>query len=120
VPYPVVGGILAATGYVLTLYAAKLAVGGTASGGDLARPEAAAHWAPALAFAAVAVWGTRRLKSGLVLAAMLAAGLLVFHLGLALAGIGQAGAVERGLTLGLGLGAEAGAGSLWSGVRRAC
>ncbi len=48
---------------------------------------------------------------------MLAAGLLVFHLGLALAGIGQAGAVERGLTLGLGLGAEAGAGSLWSGVR---
>lgn len=115
VPYPVVGGILAATGYILTIYAAELATGTTGSVGALARPEAVALWAPALGFAAVAVWGTRRLKSALVLPAMLAAGLLVFNLGLALAGIGAAGAAEHGLTLGLGPGA--GTGSLWSGVR---
>ena len=41
--------------------------------GCLMRPEAAARWAPALAFAALAVWGTQRLRSGLVLPAMLAA-----------------------------------------------
>lgn len=110
IPFPVIGGFLAATGLLLLLRAATMAadVAGPAA---LAAPEALLRWGPSLGLGAVLLVLARRWPTSVVLAGGCLAYLALFHAGLAVAGLGLPQAAERGLLLGgridPGLAAEA-------------
>jgi len=77
-PYPVLGGFLAGTGWLLTIGGLGVAAN-VSPGMDLFRPDAFWHWLPAVVLGIVTVLVLRRWKSALALAIVLAAALLGFH-----------------------------------------
>jgi SulP family sulfate permease len=99
VPYPVVGGFLAGTGYLILAGAFRVLTNRTMDWNLLRHPPEfiGAAWFPAL-LAAVALLLVRRwVRHYLVMPAVLAASVLVFYLCLAAGGMGLAEARAQGL-----------------------
>jgi len=99
IPYPVIGGFLAAVGWLL--FGGGLAVAASvplrwATLGQLAEPGAAARFATGLAIGVALWWGGTRIKHVLLLPAMLLGFTLLLHAGLVLAGIGLDAARAQG------------------------
>lgn len=99
IPYPVMGGFLAAAGYLMAAGAVRMASGASALA-DLARPEAVWRWLPVLAFGAGMVWVARRSRRPLAVPAVIAAAIAGFYVWMAVSGVDLAEAGRRGLLLG--------------------
>jgi sulfate permease, SulP family len=97
VPYPVIGGFLAATGVFLLLHAAGIAAGNGAGSGGLLGPEAVLRWAPPIAMGAALMLVARRSQVRMVLPLGILLYLLCFHGWLA----GQSGGLEAAGKAGL-------------------
>ena len=81
VPYPVVGGFLAGTGWLLFtggIYVASGVQVDLATLGDLARPYTSPRWLPAFAFGVILLLAVRIVKQPLVIPVMIGIGLVVF------------------------------------------
>ena len=81
VPYPVVGGFIAGTGWLLAKAGVYVAAGGSPfynKLGDLIGATPVQHWAPALAFGVVLLIADRTIRRPLVIPAVIAIGLVVF------------------------------------------
>jgi SulP family sulfate permease len=103
IPYPVIGGFLAATGLLLVLGALSMMVKGSVSIwtlGPLVEPGAAIRWVPWMAFSVLTVVVVRSAASDLALPALLIAGAAAFYAVLGLAGLDLDAAGGRGLLLG--------------------
>ncbi len=109
IPYPVVGGFLAGTGWLLVRGALDILAGPVqlASLPALLDPQRLLLWLPGVLFAVALFAALRRINHFLTLPAMLLGGLGAFYLALWVTGIDLAQATERGLLLG-GAG-----GSIW-------
>ncbi|HEX7075231.1 MAG TPA: SulP family inorganic anion transporter [Hyphomicrobiaceae bacterium] len=103
IPYPVLGGFLAATGYLLVTGAIGMTIGDTVSVRsanvlfDAGNPQ---KWAPWIVAAVLFYVAVKRVRHGLVLPACFVAAVLCFYGALKLFGIDQATAQTRGLLLG--------------------
>ena len=89
VPYPVVGGFLAGTGWLLLKGGIYVASGeevhlGTI--GSLVDTETLRHWLPALAFGVILFLAVRLVKTPLAIPIVLAAGLALFAIGMLVTG----------------------------------
>lgn len=103
VPYPVLGGFLAATGYLLTVGAIGMVLRqnvSLGSAGVVLAEGNLARWLPWLATGVALAALTRRLRHGLVLPGSIALIVAAFYLGLWLTGTSVADAQARGLLLG--------------------
>jgi SulP family sulfate permease len=81
-PYPVMGGFLAGTGWLLVKGSFKVTTGHAVTLdnlGFLFEPGVAVKWVPALVFAVALVAGMRRWRHVATLPILLAAGILLFH-----------------------------------------
>lgn len=102
-PYPVIGGFLAATGYFLTTGALGMTIGENISlwsAGALFEPGNPVKWAPWLLAGLLFCVATNRIRHGIVLPACILAAAVCFYLALWLTGIGIDGARAAGLLLG--------------------
>ena len=82
-PYPVIGGFLAGTGWLLLKGGIGVASGIGVSLGtldELAGADALVQWLPAVGFGLALVIATRRIRHPLVIPAAVAGGVLVFYL----------------------------------------
>lgn len=82
VPYPVIGGFLAGTGWLLVKGSLKVTTGLPVTLdtiGLLFQPAALLRWVPALAFGLVLTLGMRRWRHVATMPVLLAAGILLFH-----------------------------------------
>jgi sulfate permease, SulP family len=89
VPYPVVGGFLAGTGWLLFKGGVYVASGVSPFFNplsDLLEASALQRWLPALAFGAILLVAVRVVKRPLVIPAVIAIGLVVFVLGMVATG----------------------------------
>jgi SulP family sulfate permease len=99
VPYPVVGGFLAGTGWLLFKGGIFVASGvevrfrfpmriseATALADLLVSPVILKHWAPAFAFGAILLIAVRRVKKPLVIPIVIALGLVAFAIGMLVTG----------------------------------
>jgi SulP family sulfate permease len=77
-PFPVMGGFLAGTGWLLTVGGIGVATG-MPFGAGLLQPGMLAHWLPAFALGLVSLLAIRRWKNPLALAALLAVAALTFY-----------------------------------------
>ncbi len=89
IPYPVVGGFLAGTGWLLMKGGLRVAAGmdpalGTISG--FVDPFELVRWVPALAFGVVLLVATRIVRRPLVIPAVLGIGLVGFAIGMVVTG----------------------------------
>ncbi len=114
IPYPVVGGFLAASGLLLALGAISLLTGATAGGIPLLSSFLEfGFWTrllPGLVFAIILLVVLRQRKHALVVPVIVMAGIVSFYLFLEMTGVSIASAVEQGLLLGT---STATAGTLW-------
>jgi SulP family sulfate permease len=109
-PYPVVGGFLAGTGWllvrgsfgVMTDYALKIA-----NLPALLHPGQLILWVPGVLFALVLFFGLRRIRHFLVMPGILLVVVALFYLALGVAGMSVADATNQGLLLGQVAGAAA-------------
>lgn len=109
VPFPVIGGLLAGTGYLIVTGAASIL--GVASPADLWGANMAGTFWPALALGVVFFAVTRLGFSSRAYLVFLVAGVVGFHLTLLFTGIGHGAALDRGWLLG-----PFPDGSLWPGT----
>ena len=89
VPYPVVGGFLAGTGWLLLkggIYVASGVLPRLNTFGVLMREYELVRWLPAVAFGTVMLLAVRVVKRPLVIPAVLAIGLMVFAIGMLVTG----------------------------------
>ncbi|HSJ50941.1 MAG TPA: SulP family inorganic anion transporter [Actinomycetota bacterium] len=89
VPYPVVGGFLAGTGWLLLkggIYVASGVQPALRTVGDLTRQYELFRWGPAFVFGVLMLVGVRVLRRPLVIPAALGIGLVVFVIGMVLTG----------------------------------
>jgi SulP family sulfate permease len=89
VPYPVVGGFLAGTGWLLVRGGLSVASQGSGSFGqlgDLVEASAPQHWLPALAFGVILLVAVRVVRRPLVIPAVIAIGLVAFVIGVVVTG----------------------------------
>jgi SulP family sulfate permease len=89
VPYPVVGGLLAGTGWLLFkggIYVASRVSPLFTPLGDLLESSALQRWLPALAFGVMLLIAVRVIKRPLVVPAMIVIGLVAFGIGVAATG----------------------------------
>ena len=103
VPYPVVGGFLAGTGWLLVKGGIGAATGTTLSLSTLSRfttGEAVGKWVPALAFAVALLMLGRRYRHFLVIPGALLAGVALFYLALLVSWTGVGTARAHGWLLG--------------------
>jgi SulP family sulfate permease len=113
IPYPVVGGFLAGTGWLLLkggLFVASgvevhlrtvgLSVQLGLGRGVLLRPESLKHWLPAFAFGAILLLAVRLVKKPQVIPIAFAVGLALFAIGVLVTGSGIDGAREGRWLLG--------------------
>src|SRR5919198_1450470 len=77
-PFPVMGGFLAGTGWLLTVGGIGVATG-MPFGAGLLQPGMLAHWLPAFALCLVSLLAVRRWKNPLALLALLAVAALTFY-----------------------------------------
>jgi SulP family sulfate permease len=103
VPYPVVGGFLAGTGWLLLKggvgVAARL-VPSVDTFGQLMRSFELVRWVPALVFGLVLMGATRLVRRPLVIPAVLAIGFVVFFVGMLVTGSSLDSAREGGWLVG--------------------
>ncbi|MXU65066.1 SulP family inorganic anion transporter [Oceanomicrobium pacificus] len=103
IPYPVIGGFLAATGFLLTTGGLGMMVREPVSAftlGHLAAPELLKLWLPWFGFALVLVWATRRFASPLVLPSLIIGGTAAFYAWLGFTGTDLNRAGDMGLLVG--------------------
>lgn len=105
IPYPVVGGLLAAAGLLLVVRAIEFGTGTETLLAALRSKGGLVHWALPVAGAILMLALQRRLPSGPVVAGALTLYLVLFYLWLGLTGESLAGARASGLTLSQGGGA---------------
>jgi sulfate permease, SulP family len=98
-PYPVMGGFLAGTGWLLTMGGIRVTTD-AAFGPALLEPGAAARWAPALVVSLLSFIAVWRWRTGLVLPVLLAAAAIVFYLVMGLGGRGPDRLSAEGWLLG--------------------
>lgn len=106
-PYPVVGGFLAGTGWLLVQGSFDVMAGSPLTLANipaLFQPERLILWGPGLLFALVLFFGLRRIRHVLAMPGMLIAAIALFYLALLLTGTSIEGAMESGLLLGRGAG----------------
>ena len=99
IPYPVVGGFLAGTGWLLTQGSFTVMAGmplNFANLSSLLQPDALLRWLPGLGFAMVLLVMKRRSEHYLVMPGLLLSAIVLSHLGLWLSGIPLSAAIERG------------------------
>ncbi len=99
IPYPVVGGFLAGTGWVLVRGAIRIM--GEVSPGwrtlpELFHPEVAGKWLPGAVFAMILFVGMRRIRHYLLMPALILIAILLFYVALWLSGITPAEAGLQG------------------------
>ncbi len=112
IPYPVVGGFLAATGVYLLIRGAGLAVPGGADGTELLDADAARHWGPYMAGGLALSLIAQRTSHAFALALGIALAAGGFFAYVALSDMTVARAMETGLLLGA---SPAGIGGLAAG-----
>lgn len=103
IPYPVVGGFLAGTGWLLAKGGLSVMTDMSLTLDNFARlfqTEVLVHWLPGLIFALALLLLLRRSSHFLIIPGMLALGIALFYIGLALAGISTSQAAELGWLLG--------------------
>jgi SulP family sulfate permease len=103
IPFPVLGGFLAATGYLIVLGGLGVALGGSVGLADLPallEPERLVRWLPWTALALGVALGTRRGARPMLLPLAVVASAAGFYLVLALLGLDLDDARARGLLLG--------------------
>jgi SulP family sulfate permease len=103
IPYPVVGGFLAGTGWLLAAGSFSVMTDMSITMDNftqLFRSEVLVHWIPGLVFALALLLILRRSSHFLVIPGMLALSIAMFYLALALAGISTAEAAQFGWLLG--------------------
>ncbi len=98
VPFPVLGGFLAATGYLILVVGLDMASGPDVGG--LLSVGAVWRYGPVLLLALILLWVARRGGSGIGVPVVLAASFAVFYVGLQIGGIDLATAGRMGLLLG--------------------
>ncbi len=98
-PYPVVGGFLAGTGWLLTVGAIGV-MAGVPPSLALFEPATLIHWAPGVVFGVVLLLLMRRFKHFLILPAMVFSGIAAFYAVLWASGLSPAEAAARGWLLG--------------------
>jgi SulP family sulfate permease len=111
IPYPVIGGFLAATGWLLAQGAIGSMAGYSLTPQNfpaLLRGDQIALWLPGLLFSLALFFGLRRVRHTLALPGILLAGLAVFYIALLLTGTSIQTAIDRHLLLG-----DAGGSSAW-------
>ncbi|HET9722353.1 MAG TPA: SulP family inorganic anion transporter [Actinomycetota bacterium] len=103
VPYPVVGGFLAGTGWLLLKGGVYVASGGSpyvTPLSDLIEGEAMVRWLPAIAFGVVLLLAVRIVKRPLVIPAVITIALVAFAIGMLVTGSSIETAREEGWLLG--------------------
>lgn len=103
IPYPVVGGFLAGTGWLLAAGSFSVMTDMSItpdSFTDLFRTDVLVHWIPGLIFAVTLLLILRRSSHSLVIPGMLALSISLFYIVLAILGISTAEAAELGWLLG--------------------
>jgi SulP family sulfate permease len=103
IPYPVIGGFLAGSGWLLAQGSLSVMIDGPVAVRDLhalGGSSALIRWIPGVAFGITLTFATRRFRHFLVLPGILAAGIAVFYAGVIVSGIGVAEASARGWLLG--------------------
>ena len=103
IPYPVVGGFLAGTGWLLAKGAFSVMTDMPLTLDNFAllfQTDILIHWLPGLIFALTLLLILRRSSHFLIIPGMLALGIGMFYIGLALAGISTSQAAELGWLLG--------------------
>jgi len=103
IPYPVVGGFLAGTGWLLVKGGLSVMTDMSITLNNfplLFRPLSLVHWLPGLIFALALLIVIRRTSHSLVIPGMLALAIGLFYIVLALAGIPTSQAAELGWLLG--------------------
>lgn len=103
VPYPVVGGFLAGTGWLLVQGAMGVMTGAPLSSSQLPQlfqPDMLVQWLPGMIFAVLLLVITRRYSHFLIMPAMLALAIALFYGGLSLTHTSVAEAGARGWLLG--------------------
>ena len=98
VPFPVIGGLLAGTGYLIL--AGALEILGLAAAVDLSGPGSVGVLWPGLALAGVFYWATRRSWSSRTYLLVLVIGVGGFHLVTQFSGMGKQESLQRGWLLG--------------------
>jgi SulP family sulfate permease len=78
-PYPVIGGFVAGSGWVLATGAANMMINQTV-GWEAIMPAVFIKWLPGLVWAALLLYLRKRIKSPLLVPGMLMGGLLLFYL----------------------------------------
>jgi sulfate permease, SulP family len=103
IPYPVIGGFLAGSGWLL----AQGSIGAMADFPltlatipDLLKSSQIILWLPGVVFGLVLYWGVRRIKHYLALPGLIAGALVVFFAGLLVSGTSIEQAIGEGLLLG--------------------
>ena len=99
IPYPVIGGFLAGSGWLLVRGALQVMTGenlGYHSLGVFLRPEVLAQWVPGVVFGALLFFLLKRLRHSLTVPLLLLAAIGLFYLVLWLAGISTMDAKVRG------------------------
>jgi sulfate permease, SulP family len=99
IPYPVIGGFLAGTGWLLLRGSLGVMTGQSPTLATLFASGLLLRWLPGLLFGLVLLLVLRRWSHWLAFPAMLALGMLVFYLGLWAAGLSIPQAVQSGLLL---------------------
>jgi SulP family sulfate permease len=103
IPYPVVGGFLAGTGWLLAAGSFSVMTDMSLTMDnftDLFRTEALIHWLPGLVFAVTLLLILRRSSHTLVIPGMLALSIALFYIALAVLGISTSEAAGLGWLLG--------------------
>jgi SulP family sulfate permease len=108
-PFPVIGGLLAGTGYLIVV--GGLGILGIGSPGDLTAQDAIGSFWPGLVLAVLFFLASRLRWPSWTYLVFLAGGVIGFHVLTRLAGIGKATSLERGWLLG-----PFPDGGLWPGV----
>ncbi len=103
VPYPVVGGFLAGTGWLLVQGSFGVMAGAPLTLANLAlllQPDQLILWVPGVLFALVLFFGLRRIHHFLAMPGLLLGSIVVFYLVLLATGTSIDEALDRGLLLG--------------------
>lgn len=103
IPYPVIGGFLAGTGWLLAqgsfgvMTTFPLTVGNAR---ELLRPDQLLLWIPAVLVALALLLGPRRIRHSMAMPAILLGTIVLFYLALLVTGMSIQDATRRGLLLG--------------------
>jgi len=102
-PYPVVGGFLAGTGWLLVTGSIGLMTGSKVSLAgvpQLFTPEVLAHWLPGLGFALLILFLTNRFDHFLILPGIVIGGIVLFFITMTFFGLSTAELTDQGWFLG--------------------